>query len=155
MKLSSKSQLGFVYGRLLILYSELWDHNLFKKMWKFTRNVRLHEQNKYRATSGVGSKKNLNRFHLGFAWTFYMIKAVRLSNNSRASDGFFFNRNFLDLKLLLLPNIRDRGVFSKTKICTYVENRPPFIFIFCSKLSGLTFNSYCFFLNKNYHSIFC
>ena len=106
MKLSSKSQLGFVYGRLLILYSELWDHNLFKKMWKFTRNVRLHEQNKYRATSGVGSKKNLNRFHLGFAWTFYMIKAVRLSNNSRASDGFFFNRNFLDLKLLLLPNIR-------------------------------------------------
>ena len=44
-----------------------------------------HEQNKYRATSGVGgSKKNLNRFHLGFAWTFYMIMAARLSNNSRA-----------------------------------------------------------------------
>ena len=76
-----------------------------------------HEQNKYRATSGVGgSKKNLNRFHLGFAWTFYMIMAVRLSNNSRASDGFFFNRNFLDLKLLLLPNIRERGgVFSRKK----------------------------------------
>ena len=75
-----------------------------------------HEQNKYRATSGVGgSKKNLNRFHLGFAWTFYMIMAVRLSNNSRASDGFFFNRNFLDLKLLLLPNIRERGVFIRKK----------------------------------------
>ena len=83
-----------------------------------------HEQNKYRATSGVGgSKKNLNRFHLGFAWTFYMIMAVRLSNNSRASDGFFFNRNFLDLKLLLLPNIRKRGEgrgFSRKKIFTYI-----------------------------------
>ena len=40
-QLYSTSQLGFVYGRLLILQSELWDHNLFKKMWKFTRNVRL------------------------------------------------------------------------------------------------------------------
>ena len=106
-QLYSTSQLGFVYGRLLILQSELWDHNLFKKNVKIHEEcATAHEQNKYRATSGVGSKKNLNRFHLGFAWTFYMIMAARLSNNSRASDGFFFNRNFLDLKLLLLPNVR-------------------------------------------------
>ena len=109
-----------------------------------------HEQNKYRATSGVGgSKKNLNRFHLGFAWTFYMIMAVRLSNNSRASDGFFFNRNFLDLKLLLLPNIREGG-FSLEKniyigMCWKQTTIHLYIFLFqIIRIEVLILIAFCF-----------
>ena len=125
-QLYSTSQLGFVYGRLLILQSELWDHNLFKKMWKFTRNVcaTAHEQNKYRATSGVGgSKKNLNRFHLGFAWTFYMIMAVRLSNNSRASDVSFLIGISSTWNYFYCPTLErgGRGFSRKKYLHIYVE----------------------------------
>ena len=106
-----------------------------------------HEQNKYRATSGVGgSKKNLNRFHLGFAWTFYMIMAVRLSNNSRASDVSFLIGISSTWNYFYCPTLeragRAGGLVEKKNIYIYMlkfENRPPFSSIFCSKLSGLKF----------------